>query len=148
MSREAAIDRAIFPGGVPSRTVVEERKRKAEAPEPEPMRWDSTPIVKTHKGHERDFFPIGALAMALGRRPVTIRQWEDLGRLPQSRFRTKAPAQASIPGKKAEGRRLYTREQIEAVIDAANKAGVLDPDKTADWDLFRDLVVTAWKNQN
>lgn len=139
------LDKIIFPGGVPSRTVAEEEKRKVEASEPAPVSWDSAPIRKTFNGVEMEFFPIGALAMALGRKPVTIRQWEDLGRLPKSSFRTMAPRLSSLQGKRAEGRRLYTRRQIVAVIKAAERAGVNNPDpRTADWDLFRNLVLAAW----
>jgi hypothetical protein len=144
-----AVDAAIFPGGVPSRTVAEERKRKKAEPEYVPPSWDSSPIVKTFKGHDREFFTIGALAAALGRKPVTIRLWEDQGRLPMSRFRTPAPQRSSIPGKSAEGRRLYTREQVEAVIAAAEKTGVTDPkNNNVDWVQFRDLVVASWKTLN
>jgi hypothetical protein len=142
-----ALDALVFPGGVPSRTAVEDQKRKEEASEPPPVAWDSFPIRKTFNGIEKDFFPIGALAMALGRKPVTIRQWEDLGRLPKSQFRTKPPMASHLPGKRAEGKRLYTRAQIVAVIKAAERAGITDPNQTANWNLFRDLVVAAWTKQ-
>ena len=141
-----ALDKLIFPGGVPSRTTVEEEKRKAEANEPAPVSWDSYPIRMTLNGVEKEFFPIGAMALALGRKPVTIRQWEEFGRIPKCQYRTRPPAAANIPGKKAEGKRLYTRAQIKAVIKAAERAGVDQPDpRKGDWDLFRDLVFTAWK---
>lgn len=141
-----AADAVIFPGGVPSRTVTEERKRKEEIAEPEPLRWDSNPIVQAFNGVDREFFSIGALAWALNRQPVTIRLWEDQGRLPKSRYRTRPPQRGTLEGKKLEGRRRYTREQIEAVIEAADLAGVNDPNRPTDWTLFRDRVVSAWKN--
>ena len=93
-------------------------------------------------------FPVGALAMALGVSPKAIYKWERLRIMPPSRFRTQAPKQAPIPDKSAAGRRLYTRAQIEAVIEAAHEAGVIMPRRPGthpDWQLFTSLVVRSWK---
>jgi hypothetical protein len=133
-----------FPGGIAPR-----RHGAVEAPVVEAVdpSWDDNPKVMKLKGVDTEFFTVGALAQALGRRPVTVRSWEDKGWLPKSRFRTPAPKRATLEGKKSMGRRLYTRAQIEVVIEAAHKSGLLDPDrKTADWELFTKTIVDGWKS--
>ena len=62
-------------------------------------------------------------------------------------FYETAQSQPPIPGKVAAGRRLYTRAQIEAVIEAAHEAGVPRKVKAppSDWKLFTALVVRSWK---
>lgn len=119
--------------------------REALTPPSEPQSWDRAPIVMKVKGVEREFFEIGALAEALGRRAVTIRSWEDKGIFPKPRYRTKPP-RPSAKGKVTLGRRLYTRAQIEAVVAAAKVSKVYDPSDThvADWAEFTRLVRTAW----
>lgn len=63
-------------------------------------------------------YAIGILAKALdGRRPVTIRLWEREGLLPKTNFRS-SKVQG---GGKA---RLYTREQIEGIVEIAKEEGV------------------------
>lgn len=152
MDRDRKIlDQVIFPGGVPSKTVKEQRS----APEPDPShvevnRWDLRPRKMMFRGEEVSFYPIGALAAALHRKPVTIRSWEDKGILPKSRYRLPAPKSSNIPGKTALGRRIYTRGQIEAVIEAAGKYNILYPtDKPSpeDWKHFTAAVVRAWQQE-
>lgn len=144
-----ALDAVIFPGGQPSRRARAERG--APPPEtpaiPEPS-WDDHPQLKYLRGEQVEMFPVGALAAAVGVTSKAVYKWERLRILPPSRFRTQAPGKAPIPGKAAAGRRLYTRAQIEAVIEAADEAGVMMPRKPGshpDWRLFTTLVVRSWK---
>lgn len=114
-------------------------------PDPQERRWDKRPWFTTVRGVEREFFWIGALAAAVDRRTVTIRKWETERIIPKPRWRTRPPATA-LPNKTAQGRRLYTRSQIEGVIAAARAARVYDPRNVsnADWAEFKRLVYAAW----
>lgn len=130
-----------FPGGRPPKRPTDMvEKDKGEAG------WDAKPTMKMLKGVETEFFTVGALADALGLKPVTIRSWEAKGRLPLSRYRTPAPKNHPVEGKTPKGRRLYTRHQIEVVVDAATRAGVTDPDvRRPNWPQFTKIVVDGWK---
>ncbi|MDJ0463159.1 hypothetical protein [Streptomyces sp. H27-C3] len=80
--------------------------------------WDSKPRVYRVGGELQEFFSIGHLSMALNRRPVTIRKWERLGIIPAPTF--------VIRGKTERGnRRLYTRAQVEGMVQIAQEEGIL-----------------------
>lgn len=145
-----ALDAVIFPGGAPSRRA---RAERGEAP-PETAatvsepRWDDHPQQKYLRGEEVEVFPVSALAEAVGVSPKAIYKWERLRIMPPARYRTQAPAEGPIPGKAPAGRRLYTRAQIEAVIEAAKESGVTMPRRPGqrpNWKLFTTLVVRSWK---
>ncbi|MFK0015777.1 hypothetical protein [Streptomyces sp. NPDC091027] len=86
-----------------------------------PDRWDAKPQVKPYRGSYMEFFGIGDLAKALRRDSVTIRKWEANGVIPKATF--------AISGKTTNGnRRLYTREQIEAMVRIAEEEGLFDGD--------------------
>lgn len=78
-------------------------------------------------GERKLFFTVGNLAMALHRKPVTIRMWEHRGWLPVPRFRTPAPRGGHFTGKSPKGRRLYSQEQVEFLIEAIEMFGLKDP---------------------
>lgn len=83
--------------------------------------WDAKPQVRPYKGGYREFFGIGHLAKALRRDAVTMRKWENGGVIPKATY--------VIKGKTANGdRRLYTREQIEAIVCIAEEEGLFDGD--------------------
>lgn len=117
--------------------------RKHKTPSLEPVRWDHSPVIKKTKGVEREFFLIGALAEALGRKAVTIRSWEDHKGFPVPNAKTKPPA-PSNNGRLTAGRRLYTRAEIEAAVAAAKATGVYDPTDSPNWAEFVRLVKMAW----
>ena len=120
--------------------------RKPKTPPSETVRWDRNPVVGERKGMRFEFFTIGALAEALGRKTVTIRSWEDKKIFPKAEYREKPPPKAKLPDKVSKGRRLYTRQQIEAAVAAAKASGVYDPSNaaSANWAEFTRLVWTAW----
>lgn len=64
------------------------------------------------KGEEVNLFYIERLASELGRTPQTIRKWEVSGILPKPIFRDKL------------GRRLYSLDQINAIVECAEKSNV------------------------
>ena len=83
------------------------------------------------------FYPIGVLAKALGRKPVTIRKWESDGWLPRAHYRSTA---MQGNGKS----RLYTREHIEGIVQIANEEGVLDRSRSLPETNFTARVVTLF----
>jgi len=81
-------------------------------------------------GVETELFTIGELADQLDRQRQTIRKWEREGIIPAATFRSKS------------GRRLYTRKQINAIVDTVNafelKQGMAIPQE------FKDKVKEAF----
>lgn len=90
-----------------------------------PQVWDEKPTFYNHKGKLTEFFTISHLSVALGRKPVTIRSWENKGLMPKSPYRSPRPQRGSIPGKEAKGRRLWTRPQIEGILKIAREEQVI-----------------------
>ncbi|MEV6155419.1 MerR family transcriptional regulator [Nonomuraea sp. NPDC052129] len=74
----------------------------------------------SERGRDFDLFPIGALAAALGRKPDTIRQWEEDGILPPNQDRT-------VSHDARGTRRLYARALILAITRIAEEEGVHKP---------------------
>ncbi len=67
----------------------------------------------------REFHGTGALALATGRAPGTIRRWEALGVLPPPRHQRST---ATWGGR----RRLYTRGEIAAIVSVVVQQKLLD----------------------
>lgn len=80
--------------------------------------WDSHPVLLKVKGETKEFFTVGMLAQALGRRPATIREWEAKGIIPKAKFRTAAVDTA-------KQKRLYTRRQVEVMVKIAQEEGLM-----------------------
>lgn len=94
------------------------KKRRAVTGAPVDV-WDTFPHVDlTIKGVLTRLYPVGVLADALERKPPAMRKWERLGYLPKARW--------STPGRNQHGqKRLYTREQIEGLVEIARDEGLL-----------------------
>ncbi len=109
----------FFPGSTTPLDIEEKQK----ALQHESDQWDLKPYIFTVKGKETEFFPIGALALALGgRSPNTLRAWEKEGILPKSVF--------VKPSKDPRGRRrMYTRAMVEGLVRIAKEEGIFWPDK-------------------
>lgn len=95
---------------------------KRPAPEPDDAAWDRRPQRFKVGGVEREFFTVGDLAHALGRRPGTIRKWERDAVLPRATF-----IKPGTDGDPRGRRRLYSRDQVEGIIEIAREERVLDP---------------------
>lgn len=67
---------------------------------------------KLPNGQVIELFYIGTLANALGRTTNTIRKWEIAGIIPDPCFQD------------AYGRRLYSQEQIDAIVRCAERAKI------------------------
>lgn len=92
-----------------------------------------------------ELFPIGAVARALNRKPVTVRKWETEGIIPNSPYMMKSH---DTRGQ----RRLYSRQQIETLRAVAEEEGVLNPSAGGKWKpieqtQFREKALKAFKAQ-
>jgi hypothetical protein len=136
LNPEANKSEEFFPGS---------KRKRSDPPPPKPpvttVAWDRRPRVLPVGGKPVEFFTIGDLALAINRRPVTIRSWEAKGIMPKARFRTPA-----VPGQIGEGKRLYTRRQVEGLVVLCAKHGILDfaarPDSIPK--AFTDDVKALW----
>lgn len=84
------------------------------------VEWDDAPRKFNTAEGEREFFTIGSLALALGRKSGTVRKWEREGVIPKATFR--APS-----GDPRGVRRLYSRDQIEGIVRIAYEEGLMNP---------------------
>jgi hypothetical protein len=101
------------------------------------MAWDKNPYKKIlPNGREIEMFTIGALADALGRPVITIRDWIKKGYIPASPYRL--PSKKDIRGEERQGRRLYSRAMVEALIELFHKTGVLHTNPI-EWSNYRKL---------
>lgn len=109
----------FFPG---SKTPLDIEEKQQEL-QHESDQWDLKPLIFTVRGKETEFFPIGALALALGGRSAnTLRAWEKEGTIPKSVY--------VKPSKDPRGRRrMYTRAMVEGLVRIAKEEGVFWPQK-------------------
>lgn len=128
-----------FPGKTPP------KNRKESKPKTEIEDRFNGAKGKTFRinGEDKTFFTVGELAKCLNRKPVTIRMWEQQGWIPKATYRTPAPRGTQIPGKTVKGRRLYSLEQVEFLIDALEHFKINDPNK-ANWVAFRKHIKDNW----
>lgn len=94
-------------------------------------------------GEKQLFFTIGEVCKALGKRPVTLRMWESKGWIPKPSFRTPPPNGIQIPDKAQKGRRLYSQQQLDTLIDGVEQCGVNNP-YHADWEAFKTYIKNNW----
>lgn len=127
---------AFYPGS--------KRRRAANtdgAPSTVTSGWDVKPLFLTVEGVEVEFFNIGALAKALGRRSSTLRKWETLGILPKARFHT--------PGANRHGQfRLYTRTDVETIARIAHEEGLIGTNRQVQCTAFSERVGRYWDETN
>lgn len=127
----------------PGKRAPKNRKQaKLKVVGPQEPQWDDHPRVFLNGGVETEFFQIGALAMALKRKPVSMRKWESEGIIPKANFRTPTPRGTNVPGKAVKGRRLYSRQQIEFLIEAVRRFEI-DGSKPR-WTEFKAHVAKSW----
>lgn len=93
------------------------RRIGAKPEGPERTDW-GRPKVYNVGGVATEFYTVGQVAAALNRSPVTIRKWERLNVIPVAPFRS--PAQV-----RKQARRLYTRSQLEALVQIAWEEGLM-----------------------
>lgn len=129
---------AKYPGSKKTRRMVENPPASVAAAE-DAERWDAKPVRKTIAGKTYEFFTLGALAQALGRKPVTIRSWELAGQFPKARYRSGGDPQFQ--------KRLYTRAQVEGVVRIAKEEGIFNITRAIPFHTtkFTEKVVALWK---
>lgn len=123
------------------------KRREPVAPKaPVVTSWEDTYFEKTlPNGRQLQMYTLGSLAKALGRSTKTMRQWLDKGILPSSPYRL--PSKQGANGKEYAGRRLYSKEMVEAAVVIFTNAGLMDTDRV-DWSIHRSLVdkiAEAWE---
>jgi len=89
-------------------------------------------------------YTIGEVAKALGRKPVTIRMWETKAWIPKPSYRTSPPKTEQIPGKPSKGKRLYSQEQLDTLLEGVERYGISDH-YTGDWVGFRNYIKEHWR---
>lgn len=113
---DAEIEKRFYPG---SKMEIPERRTPVQIAKDNDA-WDAQPIMLPLYGVETEFFTVGMLAKALNRSPSTIRDWECYGVIPEARFRT-------ISKDPSKARRLYTRAQVEGIVQIAREHGLTAP---------------------
>jgi len=125
----------FFPG---SRHPIPRNTVKATPQGLQESTWDAKPLRYKVGGVEKEFFTIGQLAEALNRKAVSIRRWEKEGIIPKPSF--------NKPSNDPRGRRrLYTREQVEGVVQIAKDEGIWDNTYAAIPKRFTERVVLLFK---
>src|SRR5213080_4557986 len=120
-----------YPG---SKRRIDRTDTESSRPTPDPDAWDAKPrIYKGKNGQDTEFFTVGHLAVAMNRKPLTIRQWERKGIIPKAVYQ-----RAGRGGSQHGRRRLYTRAQIEGMIQIAAEEGLLTNDR-------REIASTNFK---
>lgn len=128
-----------FPGNTPPRNRKDSPKRGVA----EDRFNGARPRIYRIGGVDREFYTVGEVARALGRKAVTIRSWESKGWIPKVKYRTPAPAGTQIPGKSPKGRRLYSKAQLVFLVEAVETYKLNDP-KRADWARFHTHIRANW----
>lgn len=110
-----------YPG---SKRKIEHTEDDRSKPKSDALRWDDKPRTYKINGVDTEFFTVGHLAIAMNRKPLTIRQWERRGIIPKSTYQ-----RAGRNGSQHGRRRLYTRQQIEGMMAIAAEEGLLSNDR-------------------
>ena len=132
-----------YPGSKSKRKMVAAREGDQPAQQRDPDAWDTRSQTKVIHGHQVEMFQIGALAKAVGKTQGTVRTWFDEGFLPETPYRLPTRVVNGAPRK---GKRLYTREMIEAVIASFEARGLTGAARV-EWSQHKDLVrevTAAW----
>lgn len=126
--------------------------RRPSKEEEEPEWYDDPRYSRVYKVPTEDgeepvrLYSIGALAAATGKQVVTVRKWIRLGIIPDSAMRTEA-----IPGTlKDAGRRLWTKEQIEAIVRIGVEEQVIGRTRAKKFSEtnFEARIRTLWRQRN
>jgi hypothetical protein len=90
----------------------------AKTGSPDPLAGIGEPLILSMGGVRTEFWTISQLGLALNRKAGTIRKLEEEGNIPRAVWRR--PALDS-----RMRRRLYSRKQIEGLIQIADEEGIL-----------------------
>lgn len=98
--------------------------------------WEKRSFTKRIHGQEMPMYTIGALAQALNKSEKSVRLWTTKGYIPSAPYRM--PSVTGVDGVTRAGRRLYTKEMVEAAIDSFARRGLLDAPRV-EWSRHSDL---------
>lgn len=126
----------------PGKRVPKNREQKVKAVA-EDQYNGATPKKYMINGQQVQMFTIGELAKALGKSPSTLRVWEHRGWLPKAKYRTPKPVRQQIPEKASRGRRLYSVEQVEFLMEAMERFNIREVNH-GDWNGFRNHIKANW----
>lgn len=150
MTNQDPVDRILaeldefYPGSKQKRRPLNPEAKKPRVKKEEGS-WDSEPQVKKlPNGSVVELFSAGAFALALGRPLVTIRLWERKGYIPRAPYRLKSIV---VNGVKKPGWRMYSRDIVEATIQAFEARGLMEAPRI-DWNRYTDLsieLMETWK---
>ena len=131
----------FYPGSKRKRRQTEEPEKRVV----ELKSWDSRPYYKTMpNGQDMEMFTLGALADALGRPIITVRDWTKKGYLPAAPYRL--PSKPDKNGDIHKGRRLYSRRMIESAVGIFGEAGLLD-ELRVEWSHYQQVsndIAEVW----
>ena len=126
------------------------KRKRREPPKPKEKvvtDWEQDYFVKyLPNGQAVHMYTLGSLAKALNRPVKTLRAWMDWGYLPQSPYRL--PNKVGKNGKEYAGRRLYSKNMVQATVDLFESAGLMEVDRIEWLSLHRDLsdkITEAWE---
>ena len=89
--------------------------------------WDrAIPYTNKETGYSTTLYNINVLANWLGRTSQTIRKWEIAGVIPKTPF-------------KSDGKRLYSKEQIDILVECAEKANISTGKKMSQTNFTRNV---------
>lgn len=150
MTNQDPVDRLLaeldefYPGSKKKRRPLNPEAKKPRVKKEEGS-WDADPQVKKlPNGSVVELFSAGAFALALGRPLVTIRLWERKGYIPRAPYRLKSIV---VDGVKKPGWRMYSRDIVEATIQAFEARGLMEAPRI-DWNRHTDLsieLMDSWK---
>ena len=143
MTNQDPVDRLLaeldefYPGSKKKRRPLNPEAKKPRVKKEEGS-WDADPQVKKlPNGSVVELFSAGAFALALGRPLVTIRLWERKGYIPRAPYRLKSIV---VDGVKKPGWRMYSRDIVEATIQAFEARGLMEAPRI-DWNRHTDLSI-------
>lgn len=124
----------------PGRTKPKNRAQPKATPVVNDGAWDSRPAYYVIGDRKQEFFLISHLAQALGYSVQSIRAWEAQRLLPKSPYRSPKTRGMVAGGRSNKGRRLWTREQIEAILTAAKRNKVILNREPPSEAFYRDVA--------
>lgn len=89
--------------------------------------WGKEIPYTSPTGYETTLYNIGTVAEAIGRTSQTIRKWEVGGIIPPTPFKQK-------------GKRLYSKEHIDAIVRCAEKARIKQGARSVHQTNFSNMV--------
>ena len=135
-AKPAPFEEDFYPGS--------RRKRREKKVEVEfvPDDWHDNYVLKMVRGVETRLYPVGALATALGVSVPSIRRWSATGRIPMAPYRLESTM--IINGQNVAGRRYYTKEMIDTVVEVFAEYGVLGA-KRIEWNEYPEIPIGIYQ---